>query len=414
MKYRENLLRRAQNTAILYTSVPEIDSTELKSIHQSTFLWTEEEVALTDSALNILYSNNLNYLDPKELSDNYARSFYKYFSVNEKDGVCSRIKLNNRTYFSFVLAYDMRRSENLRNLRKIIFWSIILSIILAAIFSYLVSRNAIRPISELIEKANKINSFSMGEKIFDINSNDEIGKLASSFNDMLSKLEDVFKSQDEFVSNASHELRTPLTIMISETDYVLSRERTKEEYEEHIRKIKQDLTHLNFLSNSLLELTQLNGDIMDRKKVRADEIIHKATYDIKLKYTDRKIVSKIRYSEDQNDFIIYGNAGLLELAFRNIIDNACKFSNEEILIEVLATFSDLKVFITDKGIGIPPGEIKNLFKPFSRASNVKYYSGHGVGLSLVSKIINLHNASINMVVPEGGGTRVEIIFKKTI
>lgn len=413
LKYRENLLRRAQNTAILFRSVPEIDTAALKSIHQSTFLWTEEEMALTDSAFNILYSYNLNYLNKSSIETNYSKSFYNYFSIKEKDGVCCRIKLQNHTYYSFILAYDVRRGEILANLRKMIILSILASVLFSAFFSYLVAKNAIRPLSELIERTHKINSYKIGDNIFDIKRNDEIGKLASSFNDMLIKIENVFRSHEEFVSNASHEIRTPLTIMISESDYLLSRDRTKEEYIEHIRKINNDLARLNLLSNSLLELAQISSTTIPLSSVRVDEIIHKVIYDMKLKYPGRKIVSKILYTENEDDLLVSGNSGLLELAFSNLIDNACKFSADEVIIEVLISDTKLKVVITDKGIGIPPQELEKLFKPFNRASNVKYYSGHGIGLSLVLKIVELHNAKIEMNIPENGGTSVEIIFDKS-
>jgi signal transduction histidine kinase len=231
----------------------------------------------------------------------------------------------------------------------------------------------------------------------------------------LANLEIVFKSQDEFVSNASHELRTPLTIMIGETDYLLRTSRTPDEYYAHLKNLLIDLKGLNTLINSLLELAQINKDNTIRfTSVRIDEIIHIAIHQIKPKYQEKRIILKITYPDNEEDLLINGDSGLLNIAFKNLIDNACKFSNKDVIIEFLLSESEIKITISDKGIGIPPSEINNIFKPFSRASNAKFKGGFGIGLSLVSKIIELHNGSINVLSRENEGTRFEIILNKVI
>jgi light-regulated signal transduction histidine kinase (bacteriophytochrome) len=139
---------------------------------------------------------------------------------------------------------------------------------------------------------------------------------------MLSDLEIAFRNQEDFVSNASHELRTPLSVMISETDYFLSRERTREEYVEHISELIRDLKKINTLLNSLLELAQVTKDKnIGFLPVRIDEIVFDAIHQVKSKYPDHKIIPKIQYPENENDLIIIGNEGLLTIAFKNLIDN---------------------------------------------------------------------------------------------
>jgi methyl-accepting chemotaxis protein len=221
-KFRNELLDGAKNTAILLINVVEVDSSLLKKIHQSTISWEKEEIALTDSAFNLVYSNNIQYLSDKAMRTNTNGDGINFFSIGEKDGVCYKHNYNNRSYNVFVMAFDNTRTENLSELRGILLWSILFSIWLSVLFSYFFSRKAIQPISQIIKSVKNINSLRLSNRLNEGNRKDEIDQLAITFNEMLTNLEIVFKNQEDFVSNASHELRTPLTVMIGESDYLLS------------------------------------------------------------------------------------------------------------------------------------------------------------------------------------------------
>lgn len=412
-KFRGNLIDSAKNTAILLINVVEVDSSLLKKIHQSTISWENEEIALTDSAFNLIYSNNIQYLSDKAMRVNSDNGNINYFSVAEKDGVCYKHNFNNRTYDVFVMAFDKSRTENLSELRGILFWSILFSVWLSVLLSYFFSKKAIRPISQIIKSVQEINSLRLNNRLNEGDRKDEIDQLAITFNEMLTNLEIAFKNQEDFVSNASHELRTPLTVMIGESDYLLSCEQKPEEYINHISGLVSDLKKLNALLNSLLELAQINRDNnIQLLGIRIDEIIFTAIQQVKIKYPGRKIIPKIQYPENGNDLLIDGNSGLLTIAFKNLIDNACKFSNKEVIIEFLIMDKFIKVIISDKGIGIPSNELGNIYEPFKRASNVKFKGGFGIGLSLVAKIIELHGAALETYSVENKGTRFELLFKR--
>lgn len=414
-KFRSNLLSSAKNTAILLINVAEVDSSLLKKIHRSTISWENEEIALTDSAHNMVYSNNIQYLSSKEIKLNSGSGAINFFSVAEKDGVCYKHSYNNRTYDVFVMAFDKTRTENLSELRGILFWSNLFSVWLSVLFSYFFSKRAIKPISKIIKSVKEINSLRLGNRLNEGNRKDEIDHLAITFNEMLINLEIAFKNQEDFVSNASHELRTPLTVMIGESDYLLSHDRKQEEYVKHISGLVSDLKRINELLNSLLELAHINRDInISFSNVRIDEIIFNAIQRIKNKYQGRKIIPKIQYPEDGNDFLIRGNAGLLEIACKNLLDNACKFSNEDVIIELLIRDKIIDITIIDKGIGIPSNELASIYSPFKRASNVKFIGGFGIGLSLVAKIMALHDAELNVSSTVSEGTNIQILFKRVL
>lgn len=412
-KFRNDLLVKAQNTAILLINVAEVDSTLLKKIHQTTQSLEQEEIALTDSLNKIIYSYGIHSLTDYILSHIPADPISYYFSIADKDGVSYKHIENNQTYHVFVIAHDKVRADNLRSLRSVLLWSILFSLWLSVTASYFFSKIAIKPISNIISKVKEINSLKLNSRLNEGKGQDEIEQLAITFNQMLSDLEQVFKSQEEFVSNASHELRTPMAIMIAESDYMLSRERKTEEYASHLLKLSNDLRGQNQLLNSLLELAQINrNNAVSLTDLRIDELIFSAIQSVKVKYPGRKILPKIGYSDNENDLLIRGNAGLLEIAIKNLIDNACKFSTNDVDVKIEIDPDRLTLIISDRGVGIPKNELDTIFKPFKRGTNVKYIGGFGIGLSIVAKIIELHHADILVKSIENEGTSVKIRFRK--
>jgi signal transduction histidine kinase len=282
------------------------------------------------------------------------------------------------------------------------------------VLAYFFAKRAIRPISRINKSIKEINSSRLSNRLDEGNKKDEIRQLSLSFNEMLSDLEIAFKNQEDFVLNASHELRTPLTVMIGESDYFLSHDKKKEEYIEHISGLITDLKNLNSLINSLLELARINRDKnITLSGIHIDEIVFTAIHQVKEKYTQRKIVPRIQYPENGSELIVQGNTGLLEIAFKNLIENACKFSEGDVGVEFLIDDDYVKIFISDTGIGIPDDEIDSISRPFKRASNVKFIGGFGIGLSLVTRIMELHNANLKITSKVNEGSLFELTFKRT-
>lgn len=334
-KFRENLLKRATNTGIMLMDLEEVDSLLMKKIHQSTITWSEEEIALTDTNYRLIYSNNLQLLISADLSKYASKSGKSFFTINHKDGVFLKHAGKSKNYFVFVLAYDNYRDEKLSDLLGVLFWSILFSLWLAVLFSYWFSKKAIQPITEIVSSMKEINSSRLNKRLIEGKSKDEIDQLAMTFNEMLSELEIAFKNQADFVSNASHELRTPISILIAETDYCLSKERDKQAYIDQMSRMLADLRHLNAMLNSLLELAQLNkNNQIQFDLIRVDEVLLEAIQQVKSKFIDRRILNRIQYPDDARKLQIRGNQGLLEIAFRNLLDNACKFSSEDVLVEM--------------------------------------------------------------------------------
>lgn len=414
-KFRDSLLEKAQNTAILSINIQEIDSTLLKKIHQTTRSFEAEEIAITSESNKLLYSNKTNLLTADKIISHTYNSRVAYFSIGKKDGV-SYVHLDDKHYYHiFVLAHDRYREENLIELKNILVWSILMSVILSITAAYFFSKSAIKPISNIIAKVKEINSSKLSNRLDEGKRQDEIEQLAITFNNMLSDLEKAFKSQDEFVSHASHELRTPLAIMIAESDYILSRSRDSEEYKSHLAGLVEDLRKMNSLINSLLELAHLNGNKdIQMSSVRIDELIFNAIKSIKSKYPGRKILPKIEYPDNENDLNVLGNQGFLEIAFKNLFENACKFSSSDVEVCISMVDGSIRVAISDQGIGIPDDQIGSIFNAFNRSDNVKYIGGFGIGLSIVAKVMKLHSIDIHVDSQLNKGTQFLLTFPKHV
>lgn len=414
-KFRKNITDTAKNTAVLLIDVVEVDSALLKKIQQSTSSWENEEVVITDTAFRIIYSNKPNYLNYQVMKQNLPSGKSSYFTIQEKDGIFYRHQYKGKTYYVYAMAFDNYRHESLADLRDVLIWSIIFSVLLAIYLSYVYSRRAIKPITNLIKSIKAINSSKLNDRLDEGNRQDEIAQMAMTFNEMLTDLEIAFNNQKDFVSNASHELRTPLTIMMMESDYMLGKERSSDEYKSYISRLIEDIRKLNALLNSLLELAHLNREHeIQYTRVRIDELVFNSISQVKGKFKGRKIIPKIVYTDYDTDLEISGNPGLLSIALNNLIENACKFSDDDVNIEFLISEREIKISISDKGIGIPAGQINEVFSPFMRASNVKYKSGYGVGLSLVARILELHKVPIDITSNVNEGTRIELVFTRPI
>jgi signal transduction histidine kinase len=414
-KFRENLIIQAQNTAILLINVEEVDSVLLNKIQETTRLLEAQEIVLTNSANEIIYQYRIHDLSNAFIQDHSGdKSPLFFFSLGRKEGVSYRHESKRQVYRVFVLAFDRRGAENLDELRKILFWSILFSTWICISASYFFSRLAMKPISRIVAEVQGISYSKLNKRLKEGKGKDEIEQLAVTFNLMLSRLEQVFRSQDQFVSNASHELRTPLAIMMAETDYILNRDTTREELITHFSGINRDLQKLNRLISGLLELTQLENETrVSFSEVRIDELLLEVIRQNKAKFPDRKLIPDFQYPETENELIINANYGLLTTVFMNLIENACKFSNGDVEVSLIPSPGLLTISVRDSGIGIPETEIRDVFKPFTRGSNAKHIGGSGIGLSLVARIAELHGVEIEAESSVGQGTTIRLIFKKT-
>ncbi|MBA4852336.1 ATP-binding protein [Emticicia sp. BO119] len=325
-----------------------------------------------------------------------------------------KLQHNNATYLSIVSANNRFVSHHLTFLRNILLWGLLFTVVVTVYLSIYFSKHFFDPIKEMIDKVKQISTENIHLRLKESENNNEISELASTFNDLLNRIETAFETQKNFISNASHELATPLTAIMGEADVALIKERKPEEYQKVLHNVLAQAERLNQITKSLLFLAQTGykGKKIVFEVVRTDELIWEVKRLIDRLNPDNKILVDLSLlPEDPRKLKINGNKQLLHLALANILNNACKYShNKPVAVHIGASQDQVLLFIKDQGIGIPESELPFIYDPFFRASNTRLFEGYGIGLPLARNIIRLHNGTLLVTSKASQGTSVQINF----
>jgi len=300
----------------------------------------------------------------------------------------------------------------LKDLRVALAVGFSIAILLTLVAGSIFSKKALQPVSQMVDKVEDITASHLDLRLGTGNGKDEIAELAITFNRMLDRLEGSFEAQKQFVSNVSHELRTPLAAMIAELEIATNRERTADEYRVMIGLILEDARRLARLSKGLLDLAKASYDhaAIAFRPIRLDELLLDARQDVLKASPDYRVNIIFEKEIEADDSIsVKGNEYLLKVAFTNLMENGCKFSDDK-QCSVGISFHEPNIILrfSDTGIGIPPEDIPHIFIPFYRGSNKKYAGGHGIGLPLTDRIIRLHQGTLHVNSRPGEGTTFTI------
>jgi len=350
----------------------------------------------------ISFFNNL--IEKGESTYRSDNTFYTGIRYQGKKGL----------YAVIVSAENYYNYHHLSYLKNIFFFGILAASLFSLSIAFVFSRQVFNPVKEITDRVKEISSQNLHLRLDAKKANDEISELETTFNNMLDRLETAFETQNNFISNASHELSTPLTTIIGEADVTLSKVRSTQEYINSLNVIVNEAERLEKITKSLLFLAQtgFTGTTQKYDKVRIDQLIWdvKSTID-KLNPKNKVQLNLSLMPDDPTKLKIKGNEQLLLLALTNIVSNACKYSNNQVVTLSIGTLDDRVIIVVkDSGIGIPENELKYIYDPFFRASNTKEYEGYGIGLPLTRNIVRLHSGEIEVSSIVNQGTVVQLTF----
>jgi len=227
-------------------------------------------------------------------------------------------------------------------------------------------------------------------------------------------LEDAFVSQLAFVSNASHELRNPLAAMIGQAEIALMKDRENMHYQEVIKTIYSDALRLKKIVNSLLHLSQASteSEIRNHSLINLDELLLDIIENLSRTKGYNQI--KIQLPEEMEEQLhIKGNLSLLEVAIGNLIDNACKYSeNKPVLCKLEKKGIKIYLIIEDHGFGMGQEDLKYCMEPFYRSSSVRNKEGFGIGMAVANTILNNHGIDLSIQSELGKGTIIQLSFQE--
>lgn len=287
----------------------------------------------------------------------------------------------------------------------------IVFIMCSGLLTYFIMGKTLRPINELSNQMKNTSVENLSKEIPLSNKKDEIYELTLSFNKMTRKLNEAFLMQKRFSNSAAHELRTPLAVMRTKLDVFKKRKNPSiEDYNNLIESMKNQLTRLSDIVNSLLRLTNME-DIDLSQDIQIKSLMKSVCNDLYSKLENKNIDININ-GEDAN---IKGNYDLIYSAFYNLIENSIKYNYENGTVDIrVEQDKEVRVIIKDSGIGIPDDMKEKVFEAFftvdkSRSRNL---GGSGIGLSIVKSVIDNHNGSITIADNKDKGSIFTITFRK--
>lgn len=305
-------------------------------------------------------------------------------------------------------AVDVFGETKMQNLKRVLLAGIVLGTLAMGFISWYWPRRELRPISDKIRKARRIGGESLNLRLNVRNDYDELGELAITFNQMLDRIEQAFEAQKRFTSNAAHELRNPITAISGETQLALMQPRSADEYRQTLERIKDKSDDLKKLVDRLLILARIESTT-SKQPVRIDEVLFDAIASVQSRHAQLSQLLQLHIQEtDDNAYVVNGDPVMLKVAIDNIIENAVKYGQHQPIHIHLEQEQDIRITITDEGIGVTPEEMSQLFDLFYRNNRVRHIQGIGVGLPLVKSIIAFHGGTIHISPNAPKGTRVLI------
>ena len=414
--FYERLNEKANNYTKLLTEVDELSPGLVKIFDKNTAYLPNERILVYDRQNKELFNT---FEDTALVNNLFLDRVRKEKEIRYTEGKNEVLALlypnKNESFVVIVSAYDKDGLNKLCTLQLILLAGLLLCSIVTMLAGWIYAGQALNPISDVVNQVEKISVSNLSERVNEGNGKDEIGQLALTFNRMLERIQQSFELQKSFVSNSSHELRTPLTAITGQLEVALMSKRSPDEYQLVLHSVLEDIKSVNRLTNSLLELAQADMDVsrLKLKKVRIDELLWLTRNDLLKRNPDYVInIEIVEFPEDEGKLIIIGSEYLLKSALINIMDNACKFSEgKQVNVLFRANENYIDISFNDKGIGISEEDIRKITEPFYRAANAKTFPGHGLGLSLTNKIIQLHKGEMKIISEVNKYTKVNVRFQ---
>jgi heavy metal sensor kinase len=285
-------------------------------------------------------------------------------------------------------------------------------IILGSIGSFFLANQVLRPVDKMVRTARDISASDLRKRI-PVTTGDELGRLASTLNQMIEGLEGSFNRQRHFAADISHELRTPLSVIEAEATLALSEDREKDEYKRSMEAINEEATHMVKIIEKLLFLVRSDAskEPLNLQEVNLKEFTTELSTDIAVLTEDKGIKFTLGPMEE---ITVRSDRVKLRQLFNNLLDNAIRYTppSGEITISTISKNKMAVIAISDTGQGIPAEHIPHIFERFYRVDSSRSHvgGGTGLGLAIVKSIVEAHGGKIEVESEVGKGTIFRIFL----
>jgi heavy metal sensor kinase len=315
--------------------------------------------------------------------------FRCYQQMSIKDGIWK---------FTIQIATPTSKANKVvRNLRNNILRTLPVIIFLSIAFGLYASRKPFEIITKINKITKRITSRNLSQRLPVPSAESEVKNLTETINSMLDRLERSFNEVKQFTSDVSHELRNPLSAVKGEMEVALSEQRTKEEYKEVLSECMERINDLIKIVNSLLLISRFDSNkiTLDLDSVNLSEIVNNMCEFFQPIAQEKHLKLEI---ERNDNIVLKADRTRMQQVISNLIDNAIKFTPQSgsIYLSLIKGEDKMDLLVRDNGIGIPDGEISNIFKRFYQVEDSRSdsNSGSGLGLPICKRIVDLHGGNI--------------------
>lgn len=304
--------------------------------------------------------------------------------------------------------------DELESLREILYFAAPVVLLMAGFGGWFLARQGLAPVTAMARSARQIGAGSLDQQLPIVNPRDELGQLATTFNELLARLNAAFEEQRRFMADASHELRNPLSVMSTAAGVTLKKEhREEEEYREALEMIAEQTRRLSRIVNDMFMLARADsGQYPLRKRpVYLNDLLEEVARAGAVLASDRKASVQLT---NLPEAVFHGDEDLLRQMMLNLVDNAVKFSPSDgrVTLSLERREDDYVLSVIDTGPGIPPEARRHIFERFYRADRVRTRAedgGAGLGLAIARWIARAHDGDIEL--EESGAIGAKFIVR---
>ncbi len=365
-----------------------------------------DDLEITIKYKNLIYTENTNHKLLEAATEDKVKNVHWYDYMVLKNDLINK----DGEVYTVILVKNLREEKNFFFDIIYIFLSGLSICIIISIFAFTRLLKKIKKQLSLLENINSNITLENLKVIKPTNYFKEFDNILYSYEDMLLRLDTQNKKQIEFVQNSSHELKTPLFIIGGYIDMIKRwGKKDPEIFNEALTSIEDETKSMNLLIEKLLFIAKESEIKSERNEVELSEVILGCISSLKHQYPESSINFTPEYT------IIQSDEGLIKLLIKNILENSIKYGkNEPIDITITNDTEQNQAILTieDHGLGMSPNELHHIYDRFFRAnkSRSKDIQGHGLGMSIVKRIVSLLNLDIKISSAPNVGTTVKIFF----
>lgn len=396
----------------------------------------EDSTAVFDQIWNQIYEHTL--LSPKkqiiQIRDRNGDILYKSYSLGKEDisfedipynitklvtvfdskGQSLRLAVTQNVFTKIYVAYpEAEVTEVLSNLFSIFILLVPAALALSVLGGWFLASRSLRPVDNVTRAARAITAQNLDKRIDHTGVDDELGRLVSTFNEMIGRLQSSFQQIRQFSADASHELRTPLTIMRGEVELALRSKQTTEEYRRVLASALDEILRMTSIIESLLTLAKgdLNPVAPMREDIKLRPVIHELYEDSTMLAQSRQIIMLLGTVDEAT---VTADPIRIRQMVLNLLDNAIKYTppGGTVGLSMRRQAATVTIVVEDTGFGIPEEHQEKIFDRFYRVDKgrSREMGGTGLGLAIVKWIAETHGGTVTLQSEPGKGSVFSVIL----